>query len=313
MTEVACFGEPLVGFYATEAGKDVRSFTKVIGGDTSNVALAISKLAHTVKYITKIGDDIFGNMIKEVWKKANIDVSDVLSDPYHHTGVYFTFFDSNGEHRFVYLRKNSAASNFTLKDAKRVSLEGVKIFHLSGISQAISKDCLEASFYFMRKCKELNILISYDVNYREALWSKDFFNSVSWFTINEFADILSLNLNEAEYLGLKGEPEDIVKALLKEGPSFVALKLGKNGCVIGSMREGIARGKAFEVNVKDTVGAGDAFTAALIVGILEGMNLEYIVPFTNAVAAMVCRSTGSTDSQPTRKEVEDFLRKKINL
>ncbi|HDM75445.1 MAG TPA: sugar kinase [Deltaproteobacteria bacterium] len=312
MTEVACFGEPLVGFYATKTGKDVRSFTRVIGGDTSNVALAISKLGHTVKYITKIGDDIFGKMIKEVWKKTNIDVSNVFTDSYHHTGVYFTFFDSNGEHRFVYLRKNSAASNFTVKDAERVSLEGVRIFHLSGISQAISKDCLEASFYFMRRCKKLNIQISYDANYREALWSKDLFNSVAWFTIGEFADILTLNLKEAKHLGLKGEPEDIVKTLLKKGPSFVALKLGKDGCVIGSIREGIARGKAFEVNVKDTVGAGDAFTAALIVGILEGMNLEYIVPFTNAVAAMVCRSTGSTDSQPTRKEVEDFLRGKIN-
>ncbi len=313
MIEVACFGEPLVGFYATERGKNVRSFIRVIGGDTSNVALAISKLAHSVKYITKIGDDVFGNMIKETWKKANVDVSDVFIDPYHHTGVYFTFFDDNGEHRFVYLRKNSAASNFTVKDAERVSLEGVKIFHLSGISQAISKDCLEASFYFMRRCKELNILISYDVNYRETLWSKELFKSVAWFTIGEFADILTLNLKEAEYLGLKGEPEDIVKALLKKGPSFVALKLGKDGCVIGSTREGITRGKAFNVTVKDTVGAGDAFTAALIVGILENMNLNYMVSFTNAVAAMVCRSTGSTDGQPTRKEVEDVLKGEINL
>ncbi len=307
MSEVACFGEPLVGFYAKQdIIEELSSFTMVIGGDTSNVALGIAKLGHSAMYITKLGDDIFGKQIQKAWNGANVDTSYVFIDSYHQTGVYFTFFDSNKRHRFVYMRKNSAAANFTVKDAKKVPLKDTKIFHLSGISQAISKDSLESSFYFMKKCKQLGIRISYDVNYRSALWSQEFFNSVAWSTIKNFAYLVTLNLDEARVLGLEGSPEGIVKKLIKEGPEIVAIKLGRQGCVIGSP-EGVEYLRAFDVSVVDTVGAGDAFTAAVIVGILEDMDLRRIAHFANAVASMVCRSVGSTSGQPNREEVEKFM------
>jgi len=305
--EVACFGEPLVGFYAKKTTpEELSSFTMVIGGDTSNVALAIAKLGHTAMYITKLGDDIFGEQIWKAWDKANVDTSGVFIDNCHQTGIYFTFFDHTGRHRFVYRRKNSAAANFTLEDARKVSLKGVKVFHLSGISQAISKDCLEVSFYFMQKCKQLGIMVSYDVNYRDLLWGREFFNSVAWFTIRHFADVVSLNLDEARILGLSGKPEKVVEEIINVGPKFVAIKLGKAGCVFGSS-EGVEYCKSFNVPVVDTVGAGDALTAAIIVGILEDMSCKYIVCFANAVASMVCGSVGSTSGQPTRKEVEKFM------
>ena len=308
-SRVMCFGEPLIGFFTKNNFFNLPSFQMVIGGDTSNVALGVSKLGHPASFTTRLGNDFFAKKIKEVWEKEGVDTKYVFKDDTHQTGIYFAIDDFKGEHQFVYKRKCSASASYSSEDAKKVSLEGLKIFHLSGISQAISISCLESSFYFMKKCKEENILVSYDLNYRKPLWSKEYFNSIVFYTIKNFVDLVSLNLNEAEVLGLTGKPEHIINTIMDMGPKIVALKLGKDGCVIGSP-DGIKYGKSFKVNnIVETTGAGDSFTAAVIVGILEQMRLDYLVCFANAVASKVCSAIGSTSGQPTREEIDKFLDK----
>lgn len=304
---VMCFGEPLIGFFTKNDFHNLPSFQMAIGGDTSNVALGVSKLGHTASFTTKLGNDFFALKIMEAWQKENIDTRYVFRENNFQTGIYFSIYDSQGDNEFVYKRKDSASSRYSAEEAKRVTLEDLTLFHLSGISQAISTSCLEASFFFMNRCKELNIQISYDLNYRSLLWSKEYFNSIALYTIKNFADIVSLNLKEAEVLGLHGSPKEIVKQILIMGPKVVALKLGKDGCVIGTPNE-IEYGKPFKVdNLVEATGAGDSLTAALIVGIMEQMKLKKLVSFANAVASRVCTVVGSTSGQPSRKEIDLFL------
>jgi 2-dehydro-3-deoxygluconokinase len=305
-TEVLCFGEPLIGFFTENLSEGQSLFKAALGGDSSNVALAVKKLGHPSGYTTKIGKDIFAEKIQKNWEKEGIDTLNVFVDDAHQTGIYFAIFQPNGKHDFIYKRKNSASANYTIEDAKKVSLNQTKVFHLSGISQAISKSCLEASFYLMRKCKKKGIKISYDLNYRNALWSEDYFNSIAWHTIKHFANLLCLTIDEAALIGLKEEPEKIAEIILNEGPEYVAVKLGKKGCVFGSS-DGIERCRTFNIKTIDTTGAGDASTAAIIVGLLEKMKNKQIVYFANAVASMVCEAIGSTEGQPTREEVEKFM------
>ncbi len=307
ISQVMCFGEPLVGFFTKKEYQCLSSFQMAIGGDTSNVALAVTKLGHQTSYTTRMGNDFFAEKIKELWDEEGINTSYVFKDSDHKTGIYFSIYDSQGGHQFIYERQNSASSKYSVKDAEKVVLDDSKVFHLSGISQAISKSCLEASFFFMNECKKREIMISYDLNYRRPLWSKEYFNSIALYTIKNFANLVSLNLNEAEVLGLKGAPENLVNKIMEMGPEIVALKLGEKGCVIGSS-EGVKYGKPFNIDIAvETTGAGDSLTAAVIVGILERMELATMVRFANAVASRVCTVVGSTSGQPTRAEIDSFL------
>jgi len=307
MSKVMCFGEPLIGFFTQKDFQNLPSFQMAIGGDTSNVVLGVTKLGHPASYTTRLGNDFFAEKIRELWRKEGVNTKYVFSDNNHQTGIYFAIYDAQGDHQFIYKRSDSASANYSMEDAQKVSLDGLEIFHLSGISQAISKSCLEASLFFMKRCKELNILVSYDLNYRSPLWSREYFSGIAIYTISNFADLVSLNLSEAEVLGLKGKPENMVKEIMKRGPKIVALKLGKKGCIIGSS-EGIKYGKPFKVDsTVETTGAGDSLTAAVIVGILEQMKLDNMVRFANAVAAKVCTAIGSTSGQPTREEINNFL------
>ncbi len=170
--EIYSFGEPLAGFYAKDQRRlsQIGDFHMTWGGDTSNVAVASARLGRSSGYITRIGNDSFGHGLMELWKSKRVDTTNGIIAPESPTGMYFVSF--NGEkHEFAYRRKDAAARKFGPADAEKISFEGVKIFHLSGISQAISRECLEASFVLMKRAKALGAKISYDLNYRGKLWS----------------------------------------------------------------------------------------------------------------------------------------------
>ncbi len=304
--EVISFGEPLIGIYppANRSVTDDVPLLKTWGGDTSNVALALSKLGHKAAYITRIGSDEFGRSFQELWREAGVDISQVQIDDEHRTGLYFASF-RNRKHHLIYYRKDSAACFISSESVDWEFVRLAKVIHLSGISQAISQDALEFSYELMGFAKRNDILISYDVNYRPPLWRKDVAKAVISHTINEYADILEITDDEMSSLGWGEEPEDL-KSSLPRLPSVCAVKMGERGChLISHGKE--ARIKPFHVRVQDTVGAGDAFDAGLIAGILENLPLIRLGELANAVAALTCRGTGPLSMQPSMEEVQRLI------
>ncbi|MFO7882177.1 MAG: sugar kinase [Kosmotogaceae bacterium] len=308
--EVYSFGEPLAGFYTTEEQSlyEMGDFHMTWGGDSSNVALALNKLGHQSGYITKIGDDFIGKGLFKLWKNTGVDVQNVFIEKGMDTGMYFVSF-KNGKHEFYYKRSNSAASTFNSSDIDELQMSDFKILHLSGISQAISKSCLESSFGLMDATKKQKKMISYDLNYRQKLWNPKIAKCVYQNVIKEYADIVSFNEKEADILGLPSDPVNAVKEVLKEKPSVVIFRRGDEGALIGSEEE-VTKMEAFNVEIADTVGAGDTFTAAILAGIIEKMSYKETLRFALAAAACTCTKTGSVEGQPFRSEVERLLKAK---
>jgi 2-dehydro-3-deoxygluconokinase len=304
--EVASFGEPLIGIYPPDncsIAADV-PLSKTWGGDTSNVALALSKLGHKAAYITRVGDDGFGHSFLKLWGENGVDTSQVKVDKEHRTGLYFISYQ-DGKHVFIYYRENSAASWITSEDLDWEFLREVKMLHLSGISQAISQNALEVSFDLLNFAKQHHILVSYDVNYRPPLWRKEIAKAVISHSIEEYVDILEITDDEMSLLGWGEIPEELVSHFSRI-PKVCAVKMGEQGCYLRQNDQEI-RVKPFSIDVVDTVGAGDAFDAGLIVGILEEMEFERLAEFANAVAVLTCRDVGPLRAQPMREEVEHLL------
>jgi 2-dehydro-3-deoxygluconokinase len=304
--EVISFGEPLIGIYPppNRSVTDDVPLLKTWGGDTSNVALALSKLGHKTAYITRIGSDEFGKSFQRLWQEVGVNISQVQIDDEHRTGLYFVSF-RNGQHHLTYYRKDSAASFISSKYIDWEFVRMAKAIHLSGISQGISQDALKLSFELMEFAKKNDILISYDVNYRPALWGRDVAKAVTSHTIKEYANILEITDDEMSLLGWGKEPRDL-KSSLPRVPSVCAVKMGEKGCYL--VRNGKeAWIKPFQVQVQDTVGAGDAFDAGLIAGILKKLPLIKLGEFANAVAALTCRGTGPLSMQPSMEEVQKLI------
>jgi len=306
--DIISLGEPMVEFCATSTGslKDIDFFERGWGGDTSNMIVAAARLNKTCGYVCRIGDDEFGRSFLEMWRREKVDTSHVIVEKGSFTGVYFISIVDGGEHDFTYYRKDSAASHLSPEDINPEYIKQTKVFHSSGISQAISTSCREAVFKAAEIAKNANAMFSYDPNIRLKLWSLNTARAIVSYTI-EIADIVMPSMEDAKLITNQPSCEDAAKEILKMGPKIVAIKLGAEGCLVMTEDETI-KVPGFSVPVVDTTGAGDAFDGAFLTGILEGFSLEKAAEFANATAALKTRGRGAVAPLPKRKEVEEFLR-----
>jgi 2-dehydro-3-deoxygluconokinase len=305
--DVVALGEPMLEFNATEPGslREVRTYEVGWGGDTSNFVVAVSRLGRSAGYICRLGDDDFGKILLDLWKREGVDTSHVILDQHAPTGIYFI--SRLGEtHSFTYYRSGSAASRLSADDIPEEYLTQVKVFHTSGISQAISHSSCDAVFYAIEVAREAGALISYDPNVRLKIWDRESARSTILETIR-MADFIFPSLEDARIITGLDDPEQIAGELQKLGPKVVALKLNEEGALLAS-QDGLRHIEPFKVDVKDTTGAGDAFAGAFVVAYLDGLDPYECGRFANAAAALTCTGLGAVKPIPARERVEDLLK-----
>jgi len=303
--EVIAFGEPLVAMYPFRASRhDKHCYRMTWGGDTSNFCLSLAKLDHSCAYLTRIGTDLFGDEFLGLWEKSGVNTALVQRDPALPTGLYIATF-AGMAHTLLYYRSNSAARAV---DADAIDWDVVrtaKVLHITGISQAISDHMLDLSFQLMQFASRHNILVSYDTNYRPSLWSVDKARAVVSHTASTYADIVMTTNEELKLLNLGSEIEAL-KDTFHGRPQRIVVKKGADGATILE-DEKVITIPAFDIAVADTVGAGDAFDAALIAALLEGEGIEVAGRYAAAAGALVCREIGPLDGQPAPDDIHAFM------
>lgn len=309
MPDLISLGEPMVEFNARQVGRlrDVKTYDRGWGGDTSNVICAAARLGCRTGYMTRIGDDEFGWCFMELWKREEIDTSHVIMEKDAFTGIYFISLKDGGEHDFTYYRANSASSRYSPEDLDPNYIRNAKIFQSSGITQAISQSCREAVFKAAQIAKDSGVLFAYDPNVRLKLWPLNTARAVIYHTF-EYADIVMSSLEDARLITGLGDVEEIAEKLLENEGKIVALKLGAKGAIIVT-ETGKVEVPGYKVKVVDTTGCGDAWDGAFLVGILEGWSIEKSAKFANATAALKAKGFGAVGPLPHRREVEDFLKR----
>lgn len=305
--DLISLGEPLIEFYATKPGhlKNILLFERGWGGDTSNLAVSFARLGKKAGYITKIGGDDFGQSFIDLWKKEHIDVTNVLVSPKDFTGIYFITYH-NG-HDFTYYRKGSAASKLSFKDIDQDYLSNAKIFHSSGISEAISTTCRNTVLKTAKLAKKKGLIYSFDINHRPKLWSNETALKVITQTLR-LADIVFPSLEDLRFLYGDEQPENLSRRILKFGPQTVVVKLGSEGCLVTTKKKSM-KVKGFKITSVDPTGAGDAFDGAFLFGLLKGWDSEETAIFANAVGALTSLGKGAVNPIPNKKRVEDFIGK----
>jgi len=299
--EIVFLGEPL--FELNQApGENV--FRPGFGGDTSNAAIAAARQGAKVGYLTAIGADPFGQSFMELWAEEGVDVSAVVQSQVAHTGLYFVRHGPEG-HTFSYLRAGSAASRMTPQDIPDGFIEGSKMLHASGISQAISSSAADTVFAAMRAARGAGVTVSYDTNLRLRLWPLDRARAVIH-AAAALVDILLPGIDDAMHLTGLADPDRIVDTYLGLGPRIVALTLGTRGVLVATAerRETIP---PWPVSPVDATGAGDAFDGAFLAEYLRHGDPFVAARYANLAAALSAEGYGAVAPIPRRAAVEAAL------
>ena len=306
--EVITFGETMVLFNPDQMLplEYVHQFGKSIAGAESNVAIGLQRLGHSVGWFGKLGNDPFGRFIHQFIRGQGVDTSHCIFSHEAPTGIMFKDKRTPATIQVFYYRKNSAASLLHPDELDETYIGQAKILHLTGITPALSPSCKETIFRAIEIARSNGLQVVFDPNIRLKLWSKEEAKPVLR-EIAALADYVLPGLEEGKLLTGQKTPEDIAAALLDNGAKTVVVKLGKDGAYYQN-RSSSGYVKGFPVaNEVDPIGAGDAFAAGLISGILLEEALEMAVRRANAVGAIVVGVNGDVEGLPTREEVDQLL------
>ena len=304
---ILALGEPMIELNQTRPGEP--NYLQGFGGDTSNAIIACARQGAPCGYITRIGDDEFGRMLRKLWNEENVGTQGVQTDVDAHTAVYFVTHGAAGiasGHTFSYLRKGSAASRMTPDTLPRELIRAAKFLHLSGISQAISEPACATAFEAMRLARSAGVKVSYDTNLRLKLWPIERAREVITASL-ALSDYALPSLEDMHAISGLNEPNAIVDWCFERGARNIVLKLGAQGCITATpdARTPLA---GHRVNAVDATGAGDCFDGALLARLHFGDDLVTAARYANAAAALTTTGFGAVAPLPRRAQVETFLR-----
>lgn len=312
MTDIITLGELLIDL--TQRGSDENGngeFTAYPGGAPANVAVAASRLGASAGFIGKVGDDAFGRSLADTLKKDNVDISGLYYDDYQPTTMAIVSVDESGERDFSFYRKPGADTQLTVDEAVgALSADLPKILHVGSLSMTTSpgkEACEEAVKY----AKDNGSVISYDPNYRAALWDSEEHAIEMMKVLLPYADILKVSDEEMVMLTGTDDFEEGSRILAEYGIGLVMVTLGSDGVFV-RMGSHTATVPGFSVEVADTNGAGDTFLGAMLMQIAKGIDgtedvwaqLLRMVRYANKAASLTCSRHGAIPAMPSLAEME---------
>jgi len=308
-------GEYLIDF--TSAGKSDNGLPMYIqnpGGAPANVACAASELGCKAGVITKVSNDYLGQFLyKYISDLKIVDLRGIIrsDDP---TGLAFAILSDTGERSFQFFRKDCADSMLSKEDINMELLNECDVLHFSSVSLA-SKVSREATFYAIKEAKKLGKIISFDVNYRPLLWSKDDDARVYVDEALEYADLVKVSEEEAEYFGDKDY--DLAAKKLNKNNALVIITFGDKGSnYYGNGFKGTI--PSYKVVAKDTTGAGDNFIAAFLTKLIESNKkpnelseeeIKDILKYSNAAGAINATKYGAINGRAKEEEIQELFNK----
>lgn len=310
-------GEALVALRATDVGTTRMGdrFALDIAGAESNVAVGVARLGGRARFIGRVGDDDAGRAIERALRGEGVDLA-IIVDADRPTGMLLATSPAPARSRVTYGRAMSAGSRLSPDDFDVETIASAELLHVTGITPALSATCTAAVAAAITIARRNAVTVSFDVNYRSKLWSREQ-AAVSLLPFIEQCDLLFAGIDEALLLlgrDSLGKPSDrahdpiaLADALHDLGPRTVVITDGADGSWLRSPDGAHYRQPALPTTVIDSTGAGDAFAAGFLAETLRDAPVPVRLRVAAACGARACVGRGDWRNAPTRRELESLL------
>jgi sugar/nucleoside kinase (ribokinase family) len=272
-----------------------------VGGCAANTAVSLRRLGRAVKVLGEVGNDLFGEFVLRDLERLGVETSSVVRSAAQQTSATLIVNVRGEDRRFIHCI--GANADFTVGEVGAAALEDARVLYVGGYlaMPRIGPDDLAALF---AQAKERGLMTVLDVVIAAGA-------QVSLAQVEKalpFTDAFLPNDDEARALTGRQDPAEQAEALARFNPSgTVVITLGSHG-VLALQNGRMLRAENYKVDWIDQSGAGDAFAAGFIVGLLEAWPLEQTLRFASAVGASATRALGCTAGVFTHQETLAFIR-----
>lgn len=309
MPEIAVLGNFVVDLIGKpidrlpERGKlaIIDTFETHAGGNGPNTAGALGKLGADVAVIGRVGEDLYGRFLLEKLEGWGVRTGTVGRDPEATTGVTLVPVDSSGERSFIH--QYGANGVFGPEHVPWNQLRGVRHFHFGGFFVLPRLDG-GAAAEVLAEARRLGMTTSLDVCWdRDGRWMENLRPALPW------VDFCMPSEEEAARLTGETGPRRMAEALLQAGARAAVIKLGERGCVYADAG-GVQLSAAFQVEARDTTGAGDCFIGGFLYGLLQGWDVSRRLRFANACGARSVQAVGGVTGLAPAAEIEEWAERR---
>jgi len=329
ISKIVCFGEALIDMLAQpwHAADAPHAFVPYAGGAPANVAVAAARLGADAHFVGMLGQDMFGDVLLHSLTAAGVGTSGIVRTDRAKTALAFVALDATGERSFSFYRPPSADLLFSCDDFRDDEFAGAGSFHVC--SNSLTEAAIaQTTFNGMARARAAGAVVSLDLNLRPALWPAETDPAPRLWQALELADLVKLSQEELDYLahplggGIEGEA--IVRERILSGHAKCLIITNGAAVIQWFTRDGSGQVESFEVEVRDTTAAGDAFVGGLLfrLGQLDAdgagfdgfcrdrQMIEDAIRFGAAVGAIAVTRKGSFTVMPTLGEVQQLLQEK---
>lgn len=323
MARIVCLGEIMMRLSA-EVGTRLNQASQLdvfYGGGEANVAVSLANYGHHVQYASKVADNAFGQAVERHLRSYGVTTDFLLKEP----GRLGTYYVEQGigqkATKVVYDRQGSVFALMNELDWNLTELFAeVDVFHVSGITPALSEDWCQLTIQLMQAAKAVGCKVSFDSNYRQTLWTQQAAGTFLRKAL-PYVDYCSAgHMDAIHLLGIEEEAEADVthyyQAMQKLFPNievFFSTKRTVHSTSVNELQGNLwIKGQCYTSKnyaiepIVDRIGGGDAFTGGMLHGLLTAMNPQETVEFATAAAVLKHFVKGDCN-QYSENEVQQFM------
>jgi ribokinase len=282
-------------------GEDALAYATEIhcGGSAANTAMVLAQIGIKTSLISRVGPDSWALKALSCLKEAGVDPRGLQRDPVAMTGMMYVVVTPDGERTILGHR---GANVFTdPNQIREEDIRSARLFHLSGYALLADPQRRAALLALEMACRH-GLTVSLDPGMAVSYAALERVTALL-----PVVDIFLPSESEARQMTGISEAADCARELLRRGVRVVALKLGREGCLVAS-GDGLLHVPAFSVKAKDSTGAGDCFAAGFILGCLGNLDWHGAAVLGSALGAMAVARVGAAAVAPKARDVLSLLR-----
>ncbi|MFQ5737779.1 MAG: 5-dehydro-2-deoxygluconokinase [Acidobacteriota bacterium] len=307
--DVSVLGRIGYDLYSDQPGiplKDVRSFSRYLGGSSANIAVGLSRLGLKVGMISCVGEDDLGEYLLDYLRRESVCTELVAVRPDCQSSLCLTGI-SPPSFPQVFYRQGAADTQVRAGNLDKEFIAATRLFVTNGTSLCASP-ARESTFHALEWAHQNGVRVAFDVDYRSMSWKSPREAGLYARLALPFIDVFIGNPEELLLVAERQSTDDAIRRISASGVSTVVAKLGSEGVKV-SGEEGFFLLPPYPAQVASTIGAGDGFAAGFLYALAHQYSLKTALKYGNAAAALVVSRVMCSEAMPNLTEIQALIEK----
>lgn len=325
--DVLTMGRSSIDLYSNDIGspfEEIESFAAYVGGSPTNISVGAQRLGLNAVLLTAVGDDPVGNFILRFLRDEGVETDYIPRKEDRRSSAVVLGIEPPDRFPLMYYRDNCADRALTIDDVRAAPLSEVEAFEFAGTNLS-HEPSRSATLFAAERAQDHGVQVVFDIDFRPDQWHDRRAFGVSVRGALQHVDVLigtqdeikaamlasedqvALEHSQISDAEVEGDLDTAIEALLQLGPEVLIEKRGEEGACIHHPEDGATEVPGFPVDIHNILGAGDAFAAGFLYGLVSGNDWYEAARLGNACGAIVVTKHGCANFMPTHEEVMAFV------